>query len=697
MAKKSVYEQIKKQNGEHFAQTIRNYDNGIFDVPGIVDIVKYAGHEAEPIMGYLESLKKIHIEETGVYQDPLTLLDQAGYDAYYVTNLEEQNRIEGYYASARDLKRMGIKPPGPHGEKLCTFREPDRFQKYYIIHAVKKDADRFKREAFRGIETREDDYGTSVISIQISKAGGLISIKNRYNHTVENCDNTFDSNPDKIIPGLSNSLRHHFNVDFSSKESKLPNGYTSIDGKIVRYNFERDDIYFGSDFYVKDGQIHHLKPHEIMLDTHIFDLRTKKLIYPTDRFFRNEEDTTFKKVLLGEIKGHKVIFKKDKNGQHLFIRKEGEKDPAKDVEILTVKDGRITALNLPTTEKIGDDFMKKTYLRSFNAPHVKKMGNNCLKLAGSLRTVNLPNLTTMGNSCIYVTDLETIDLPNLKKIGDCCFNQPIPLKTLNLPALREMGKYCFQEVKSLTSLNLPALEQMRESCFAHSYQLESINIPNLVTMGGCCFYYVPKLTELNLLSLEKMANSCISNSPKLESVSLPNLTDMGDSCFCNLDSLKKLNLPLLPRLREFCFRYTEALTSLNLPSVTQMAEGCFKYARSLDAVRLPNIREMGEYCFGGTQYMLLFYAPFLKDIPKTCFPNQYGRDELLSFRKQDPTRGGISQSLRTTQNGQENAPTQTAEAPKGISAKLQNIGQVQQTEQSYSFLKRLRDWILPRQ
>ena len=82
---KSIFEQIKKQNGERFAKAIRGYDNGIFDIPGIVDIVKYAGREAEPIMDYLESLKQIHIEETGVYQDPLTLLDVAGYDAYYVT------------------------------------------------------------------------------------------------------------------------------------------------------------------------------------------------------------------------------------------------------------------------------------------------------------------------------------------------------------------------------------------------------------------------------------------------------------------------------------------------------------------------------------------------------------------------------------------------------------------------------------
>ena len=63
MAEKSVFEQIKKQNGEAFAKAIRAYDSGIFVVSGIVDVVKYAGREAEPIIPYLESLKDVPDEK----------------------------------------------------------------------------------------------------------------------------------------------------------------------------------------------------------------------------------------------------------------------------------------------------------------------------------------------------------------------------------------------------------------------------------------------------------------------------------------------------------------------------------------------------------------------------------------------------------------------------------------------------------
>jgi len=509
MAEKSVFEQIKKQNGERFAKAIRGYDNGIFDIPGIVDIVKYAGHEAEPIMDYLESLKEIKIEETGVYQDPLTLLDAAGYDAYYVTNLEEQNRIQKYYAD---------------GEKLCTFHDPHRFENYHIINAVRKDVDQIRREDFRGREKREDEYGTSVLSIQILKEGGFISIKNRYNHTVNNPDNTFFSNPDLIIPGLANSLRHHFNTDFSSQKSQLPHNYTLVNDQIVHIHCEKDNIYFGSNFYVKDGVIHQLKDHEIMLDSHIFDMRTKTLSYPgagpSDT--KTEEDTEFKKAFLKEIEGHKVILKKDKDGQHLFIRKEGEKDPAKDVEILTVKDGAITALNLPTTTEIGNAFLcDNKALTSFTAPHLTSIGDNCIG-SNRIKSLNLPALKTIGDYSFEGTDgLESLELPALTRIGHDCFSD-IDAESLSLPALTEMGDFCFEFAPELKTLNLPALKKMEVGCLKN-VGAKSISLPSLTTMGG----------------------GCLDGAKALEVISLPVLTDMGKGCLAFSTSLKSFYAPLL--------------------------------------------------------------------------------------------------------------------------------------------------------
>ena len=699
MAKKSVYEQIKKQNGEHFAQAIQNYDNGIFDVPGIVDIVRFAGREAEPIMEYLESLKKIRIEETGVYQDPLTLLDLAGYNAYYVTNLEEQNRIKHYYASAWDLMKLGVESSSPNGERLCTFNDPDRFKKFHIVNAVRKDVDKFRREDFVGKEERDKDYGISVLSIQILKTGGSISIKNRYNHTVENPDDTLGSNPDNIIPGLASALRHHFQTDFSSQAVPLPEGYTFLNGQIIRYNYEKDNIYFGPDFYVKEGQVHHLKPHEIMLDTYIFDLRTKKLTYPASGF-RTEEDKAFKKAFLREIKGHKIIFKKDKTGQHLFIRKKNEKDPAKDIEILTVKNGCITVLNLPTTKKIGNYFLSSTKIESFNAPNLVKMGDNCFVRANSLGSLNIPALRTTGNSCFRLTNaLKSLDAPALIQLENDCFQATESLKVLNLPNLKEMGEYCFHHSEYLEKINLPNIVRMGSSCFFTVPSLKSLDLQALTYLGNHCFREAPSLESLNLPQVKKLGSNNFAYTKSLNLVSLPPATEMGRCCFYHLESLGILNLPVVSKMEDSCFGNIRNLRLLHTPALKEMGEHCFYYLKSLNALNLPAIKKMGPGCFRHLEFSETLYAPLLKEMPNGFLSFCLNRKKLLAHRNQSLNKKGLSQAFYLAQGQQasdKNDQTQ-AQTTSDISGLGQTNTHAQPQNQSYSFFRKLREWILPRQ
>lgn len=260
--KQGAFQHIKKQNGETFAQTIRNYDNGIFDIPNIVTIVKYAWRDARPILEYLESLKNIKIDSIEEIKDPFMLLSDAGYNAEYADTLEKQNKIQEYFEPT---------------ERLCTFDDNTRYKRYYIINAIKKNIDDIKREDFKNPQ-REDIYGTSVISIQILKKGGFISIKNRYNHSVLSPDNTFSSNPDNIIEWLGSSLKKYFNVDFSAQEQNLPNGFTVVNGNIVKYLYEINNVYFGKNFYAKDGEITIPPSHHILMDYFIYDNKEQKLI-----------------------------------------------------------------------------------------------------------------------------------------------------------------------------------------------------------------------------------------------------------------------------------------------------------------------------------------------------------------------------------------------------------------------------------
>ncbi|MGN0919838.1 MAG: hypothetical protein ACI4OR_03685 [Alphaproteobacteria bacterium] len=388
-----------------------------------MDIVKYAGDEAEPILNYLISLKDIHIKSQEEPQDPFVLLDQAGYNAYYVHNLAEQNAISKYFEP---------------DEELCTFRDPIRFQKYHIINAVKKDVDKIKREDFRGKEQREDLYGTSVISIQVLTTGGFISIKNRYNHTVSNPDNTFNSNPDNIIPGLSAAIKKYLGVDFSSQEVLLPDHFVLMNNQLIRYHHESCNMYFGDRFYAKDGHIHPLESHEIMMDDCILNLRDRTIYDPSlspDRFKIDDEHDnsgSFMSVIANELKGKKLQIKKNKEEDCQEIY-------ADDVCLIKVQKSQVKGLYLPKTTKI--------------------------------------------NGRLFLFDnkiLTELDIPNLEAVEDWFLGHNTALRKLNLPNLKKVGDYFLFKNNALTELHLPKLEEAEEYCLDENTDLKKASCTNIL-------------------------------------------------------------------------------------------------------------------------------------------------------------------------------------------------------------------------
>ena len=222
-----------------------------------------------------------------------------------------------------------------------------------------------------------------------------------------------------------------------------------------------------------------------MINSHILDLKTKTLTYPgaiSDEKNKSAEDTEFKKAFLKEIEGYDIAIKKDREGyQHLYIHKEGQKNTSSDVEILTLNDGCITALNLPTTTEIGDSFLTgEQKLKSLTAPHLTSLGNFCFGNVFSLTSLNLPSLKKCGNNCVVgIRNLKSLNLPALEQMGNSCFQGDNDLKTLNLPSLTEMGRYCFSVSNRLKSAILPHIEKMGDSCFFYAASLRSFYAPLL--------------------------------------------------------------------------------------------------------------------------------------------------------------------------------------------------------------------------
>lgn len=365
----SVYNKIKKQNGEKFAQTLRKFHEGLFEIPGIDAILRHAGRDAKPLIPYLMTIMAVNDDEVEITPvtplDPFRLLDQAGYDAFYADTLDKQNSIKHHFVE---------------GELLCTFNSASRYQDYHIIHAVKKNVSDINRDDFKGREERQDEYGTSVISIQILKSGGVIKITNRYNHTVSGSDNTFNSNPDNIIGGLSNALKNHFNVDFTTTKSPLPDNYTIIDSQIFKYYRENNNTYYGDQAWVDNGVIHTVDKAagDALFEGFLFCNKDKKLI-KMDLSLLNSFADDFNRDY-GENRGLSV----DKNGN------------------LTL-DGEIL---------IGTD---KSRIITIKLPKLKTMGSNCFHVANSLTHFEAQNLETMGSNCFFIADsLTHFEAPKLE-------------------------------------------------------------------------------------------------------------------------------------------------------------------------------------------------------------------------------------------------------------------------------------------
>ena len=141
-----IRKKLKKQNGEKVMHVVTSAE--LLDVPNIVHILEFAGNDAEEVAGLFPVIREIYKtqKDSGVYinKNPLELLSDAGYDAFVVKTEEQKNSIKKYYRP---------------DEEICTLRDPHRHENFYMIHAVKRGADKIKPSKN---PEREDEYGRGI-------------------------------------------------------------------------------------------------------------------------------------------------------------------------------------------------------------------------------------------------------------------------------------------------------------------------------------------------------------------------------------------------------------------------------------------------------------------------------------------------------------------------------------------------------
>ncbi|MDN5819435.1 MAG: hypothetical protein L0H38_01655 [bacterium] len=234
--------------------------------------------------------------EKDVPQDPYELAQIASYEL-----TGPFNSVDEFIDRKNDFRSH---------EVLCTFNSPqDRLDYYHIMWLRHDSADstlpadelteenlnepwkNHLRQTGRYDETtnkydladlsptREDPYGVSSMSVQVSRTGNHVSVKNRYNHTVGSPDSTHKNDLDNLVPGLRLATYHKVDRDdlmYEDLELSLQEGYVlDNDSGIHRYLVEHNNFYLGDYEYVKNGEL-------TTIDRGKYDMLSPKLYLKKD-------------------------------------------------------------------------------------------------------------------------------------------------------------------------------------------------------------------------------------------------------------------------------------------------------------------------------------------------------------------------------------------------------------------------------
>ncbi len=473
---KDDFKRIKKLYGEKFAQMCRSKFGYVMEREDVsladflsqrfapnkdfyndLDTLSELGNFIDFVNGFFTERKE-HVE---IKETPQELMKKAGYTLIECKNPGHVKKFEKYYEE---------------DELLCTFNEiEERLDEYYVFWAVKDNVRKIKRKDFPNPE-REDEYGTSVISIQFHKGKyNSISIKNRYNHSVKYCDHTFSNDLDNIYPGLTASFMQHYGFNpYGSDEEFELNGHTR-DNKGVMHKYNRfiNNMYYCDNNVIitrRGDAIQLDKAQYVLADYFVFDMKNKtvKLFDP------NLQDSFVRQFL--NIEKINVGF--NDNGEKVISVHQENKEV---VEIVLDNNNRIVKLRNANITRIGDKFMHR---------------------CGSLQEIDLPNVEKAGNNCLSYTSLSVIKMPKLVVAGSCFMSSLHGVKEIDLSSLEELGDYCFVSVEGIEKLSFKNLKSVGDN-FCENSDVVEIDFPNLEHIGTDCFDSCDCLQRVNLQSLDK--------------------------------------------------------------------------------------------------------------------------------------------------------------------------------------------------
>ena len=595
---RSLFPTILEEEGTLFNLLSQKFSYNKFLYDDLIE-----NNKVNAFKNYIYSFVKSKEQGEEATKSPQELLDIAGYNLYECHSESDIQSFKKYYHQ---------------NEELCTFNG-DRLNRCHVFFAVKKDVENIKRENFKHPK-REDEYGTSVISIQFTRGeSNILSIKNRYNHRVANPDATFSNDLDNIIPGLTKSFEKYYGFNMSAQYSYLdiPGYVKAVDGKYYKYNYEKNNIYYCPNNIIIDtfdvNKKYLDKSRYIVLDYFILDLQNKRL-YKYDNHIKDSFVNGFhniEKISITNLKEEKCKL------------------------INMIVDGYDVSIKLDKTNKIIE----------YKNNNIRKINDNFLYLNTSLENLEMNNVKEIGNLFLYYNDnLINLSLPKIEKIGDRALYFNSSLKNLTLPNLSKVGNKFLSgqslrgNCNNIESLSLPNLTSVGYEFMANNYGLSIVDLPELRIIGNDFFGNNQTIKKINLPKASTIGDYFLSQNNLIKEIDLPSATVIGNSFFTNIwlgnnNALEKINLPKVEIIGNYFLNYNNTIKSLELPEVRMIGDNFLtnngyeknkKIQTQLEKIYMPKVEKIGDYFLSHNNSITEIDFPYLEQIGD-CFLeyNQY--------------------------------------------------------------------------
>ena len=548
-------------------------------------------HKEEEFRTFIYGLLNYNMNIMECDADPFTLMKKAGYTLYECKTSNDLDCFKKYYQN---------------NELLCTFRNNNRLLSHYVFFAVKDNADKLNRDDFSN-PLREDEYGRSVISIQFTKGKvNILSIKNRYNHTVTNPDATYNNNLDNIIVGLTDSFsqKYHLNIFYNKENFEMNNYVLANDGKYYKYNYEINNVYYCTNNIIIDKSevIKFPKEKYLIIDYFIVDLINKKIsLYDkkiNDAFINNE--------IINKIEIHKLS-----NCKEIvisYINNEMVLGINQNNQIISYKSNFKTIgnnflyYNSTLTEfvnnsvlKIGNNFLLNNHpLNSIKLLGAVEIGNNFLSRNSNIGLGYFPNLEKVGDLFLRSSSIEKISFPKLKECGFCFMQLSNKLREIDLPSLLRTGSFFISSNKILEKITADKLKYAAQYFLSNNQKLKKVDFPSILAISDYFLIDNKEIEIINLPNVIKIGNSFMTNNQQIKKISLPKAEVIGNDFFKNNDSITDVYVPTVLKIGDnFMFSNTK-LKKVSMERIISIGNYFLANDEIITEAIFPSLKECGQ-------------------------------------------------------------------------------------------------------